>query len=263
MSFYTSLSGLKSAQTDLDVIAHNIANSETSGFKKSRVEFADVVVASAASAAGGAGIGARVESIDQDFAIGPVEQTGNALDLAIGGDGFFAAKSPTSGQMIYTRDGSFRQDTAGYLTDRDGNRVQMLASGGSTPSDALVPRTNASSSPLTGVAIGQDGAITGAYADGSTAVVGQVALAQFVAPTGLKSVGSANWQTTGRSGAATYGAPGSAAFGDLQTGARERSNVDLSDELVSLITAQRYFQANAKAVDTSTQIAQTIIGLRS
>ena len=90
-----------------------------------------------------------------------------------------------------------------------------------------------------------------------------VALASFISPTGLKKVGSANWESTGLSGPASYGSPGSGAYGSLLSGALERSNVDIAEELVGLITAQRNFQANAKAIDTATQISQTVINLRT
>jgi flagellar hook protein FlgE len=94
-------------------------------------------------------------------------------------------------------------------------------------------------------------------------VIGKVALASFVAPNGLKQVGSSNWVTTGISGAASFGQPGNGQYGELLSGALERSNVDIAEELVGLITAQRNFQANAKAIDTATQISQTIINLRT
>jgi flagellar hook protein FlgE len=101
------------------------------------------------------------------------------------------------------------------------------------------------------------------FADGTSAVVGKLALANFIAPQGLLPVGSSNWQATGLSGVASVGQPGTGQFGSLLSGALERSNVDISEELVSLISAQRYFQANAKAIDTASQISQTIINLRT
>ncbi|MDD3800071.1 MAG: flagellar hook-basal body complex protein, partial [Novosphingobium sp.] len=103
MSFYTSLNGMKNAQTDLGVIANNIANVETNGFKKSRTEFADVVAGSAyANPKMTQGIGATVESITQNFSVGPIEQTGSALDVAINGDGFFTMRSGTTGETLFT-----------------------------------------------------------------------------------------------------------------------------------------------------------------
>jgi len=270
MSFYTSLNGLKNAQTDLGVIAHNIANVETNGFKKSRVEFADIVAGSAyTNPKLIQGIGATVTAIQQNFSLGPVEQTGSALDMAINGDGFFTTKSPVTGQTYYTRNGSFSVDDQGFIRDGDDNRMQAFpvdATGAvtsTTPADVQVPATNAAGSDFAGLTVNADGGIVASFADGSNQVVGKVALASFIAPTGLLQTGSSNWQATGLSGAPKYGEPGAGQYGKLLSGALERSNVDIAEELVGLITAQRNFQANAKAIDTATQISQTIINLRT
>jgi flagellar hook protein FlgE len=111
--------------------------------------------------------------------------------------------------------------------------------------------------------VASDGLVSASYADGTVEPVGVVALASFIAPTGLKQVGSSNWEATGISGSPSYGEPGAGQFGSLLSGALERSNVDIAEELVGLITAQRNFQANAKAIDTATQISQTVINLRT
>ena len=268
MSFYTSLNGLKNAQTDLGVIAHNIANVETNGFKKGRTEFADIVVASAqANPRMIQGIGARVEAITQNFGLGPVEQTGGALDVAIAGDGFFATQSP-NGRTLYTRNGAFAIDESGYIHDGSNNRLQVFptdAAGNvtsTTPTSAQIPPMNGTAE-FAGVAVAEDGQIVATYADGSNRVVGTAAIATFISPTGLKQIGSSNWEATGISGAAAYGVPGQGAFGSLMSGALERSNVDIAEELVGLITAQRNFQANAKAIDTATQTSQAIMNLRT
>jgi len=275
MSFYTSLNGLKNAQTDLGVISHNIANAETNGFKKSRTDFADIVVGSSFSNPKlTVGVGATVESITQNFALGPVEQTGSALDMAINGDGFFTTKNVITQEMLFTRNGSMTVDGAGYVSDGSNNRLQIFptdATGtitSTTPADAQIPPTNgvdATGNPVefAGISVGDDGSVTASYADGSNIVIGKVALASFIAPQGLKQIGSSNWVTTGISGAATYGQPSTGQYGSLLSGALERSNVDIAEELVGLITAQRNFQANAKAIDTATQISQTVIQLRS
>lgn len=270
MSFYTSLTGLKNAQTDLGVISHNIANAETNGFKKSTVEFADIVAGSAyANPKLIQGIGATVEQIKQNFALGPIDQTGSALDVAINGDGFFSTVNAVTGQTYYTRNGSFELDGAGYVIDSSNNRLQAFptdtttgAVTSTTPADLQVPATNGTAE-FAGLTVGNDGAITASYADGTNLVVGKIALASFVAPTGLKQTGSSNWVATGISGAATYGEAGNGQYGELLSGALERSNVDIAEELVALISAQRDFQANAKAIDTATQISQTIINLRT
>ena len=270
MSFYTSLNGLKNAQTDLGIIAHNIANVETTGFKKSRTEFADIVAGSAYNNPKLIqGIGATVESISQSFALGPIEQTGSALDLAVNGDGFFTTKSAQTGQTLFTRNGSFTMDDSRFVHDGSNNRLQVFpvdAAGAvtsNTPIDAQVPATNAAGADFAGLTVDGDGSIIATFADGTNQSIGKVALSAFIAPTGLKQIGSSNWEATGLSGSPRYGVPGSGQYGRLLSGALERSNVDIAEELVSLITAQRNFQANAKAIDTATQISQTIINLRT
>jgi flagellar hook protein FlgE len=269
MSFYTSLNGLKNAQTDLGVIAHNIANVETTGFKKGRTEFADIVVASVSSNPRMTqGLGARVEAITQNFSLGPIEQTGSALDVAIGGDGFFTMRGP-DGSTMYTRNGSFGIDGNGFLHDGSENRLQVFPTDAAgnvtsmTPGDAQIPATNGAGAEFAGISIADNGQVVATYADGGQTIIGTVALASFIAPTGLKQLGSSNWEATGLSGPAAYGIPNEGAYGVLMSGALERSNVDIAEELVGLITAQRNFQANAKAIDTATQISQSIMNLRS
>lgn len=270
-SFYTSLNGLKNSQTDLGTIAHNIANAETTGFKKSNVEFADIVSSgSAANPRMTQGIGATVAGINQNFGLGAIEQTGRSLDIAIDGDGFFATRNPESGQILFTRNGGFQIDATGTVTDFAGKNLQMFAVDATgtvvNPAatiDAQIPITNAAGSDLASITVEKNGLVNAAYADGSTEPVGRVALATFVAPTGLRPVGSTNWEATGYSGGASYELPGTGRNGQLLAGALERSNVDLAEEMVGLITAQRNFQANAKAIDTATQFSQTIINLRS
>jgi flagellar hook protein FlgE len=270
MSFYTALSGLKNAQTELGVISHNIANSQTNGFKKSTVQFADIVAGSAYSNPKMIqGIGATVEATQQNFALGPIEQTGSALDVAINGDGFFTTVNAATNQTYYTRNGSFTQDGGGYIVDSSGNRLQVFpvdstgAVTSTTPASAQIPATNAAGAEFAGVTVATDGTVTASYADGTNTPIGKIALASFVAPNGLKQVGSSNWTATGVSGAPSYGEAGDGQYGEVLSGMVERSNVDIAEELVGLISAQRDFQANAKAIDTFTQISQTIIQLRS
>ncbi|MCT2398154.1 flagellar hook-basal body complex protein [Novosphingobium mangrovi (ex Huang et al. 2023)] len=270
MSFYTSLSGLKAAQTDLNVISNNIANAETGGFKKSNTAFSDIVSASAmANPATTTGVGSSVAAITQDFSIGAIEQTGNALDVLINGEGFFTMVSPLSGDTQYTRNGAFSIDGSGFVKNAQGAQLQVFpvdsagAISGTTLQSVQVPSKNAAGADFAGVTITQEGKVVSTYADGSNETLGIVALANFIAPTGLKQMGNASWSATGISGSASYGQPGSNSYGDLLSGALERSNVDIAEELVSLITAQRNFQANAKAIDTATQVSQAIINLRT
>ncbi|MAM38017.1 MAG: flagellar biosynthesis protein FlgE [Erythrobacter sp.] len=268
MSFYTSLSGLRNAQSDMGVVSHNIANAETNGFKKSDTNFADLMASSANSDPRMMiGIGSSVDSITQDFDMGPVEQTGSALDMVITGDGFFATSSMSDGSVLYTRNGGFRMDEVGNIQDGQNNVLQIFAPGANpavdAPVNAVVPLTNAAGSEYSGVTVNKDGSMVVSYADGSSEALGTVAIAGFIQPTGLRQEGQTKWSATGISGNPAFGAPGTGRFGGVLSGAIERSNVDLSEELVNLITAQRYFQANAKAIDTASQISQTVINLRT
>ncbi len=270
MSFFTSLSGLRNAETDLRVIAHNIANSQTVGFKKSSAQFADIVASGSATdpRRSASGIGATVAEVRQNFALGPIEQTGRNLDLAIDGDGFFTLRDPVSGTVSFSRNGSLRMDVNGRLQDAYGNGLQAFpvdAAGVPTsnvPGDAILPLTNAAGFPLANVTIDNRGVINGAYAAGTVTRVGQVALATFSAPDGLRAIGQTKWQASGESGPPSFGSPGVANYGGMISGALERSNVELAEEMVSLLNAQRNFQANARAIDTATQITQTVLNMR-
>jgi flagellar hook protein FlgE len=269
-SIYTSLNGLKNAETDLRTIAHNIANTETVGFKKSSAQFSDVIAGgSSLDPRLSVGIGATVSSIDQNFQLGPIEQTGRTLDLAINGDGFFATRNTENGEFSFTRNGNFQLDAGGNLLDSAGQAVQVYATDtngaltSTTPADAVVPTTNGAGSRITGLTLEANGVMFASYADGTSDAVGRIALANFAALDGLRSIGQTKWAATGASGDALYGTPGNEGLGTMLTGSLERSNVDLAEEMVALITAQRNFQANARAIDTSTQITQTVINLQS
>ncbi len=271
MSYYTSITGLKNAQTDLSVISHNIANAETAGFKKSSTTFADIVATSVLTDPSlTIGIGARVSAITQNFALGPIEQTGSSLDVAINGDGFFTVVSPDTGETSFTRAGEFRIDAEGFIKTANGDRLQVFpvdTSGNvtstSTLQDTQMPTANATGAEFAGVNISAKGEVTVSYADGSSENIGVVAIGKFLSPEGLRQRGGSTWSATGLSGAPSYAPPGTGQFGSLLSGSIERSNVDIAEELVGLITAQRTFQANAKAIDTATQISQTIINLQS
>ena len=260
MSFTTSLNGIANAQTELNVISNNLANANTNGFKASTTNFADIVAGSAyTNPKLVEGIGSTLSSIDQDFSAGSIAQTGSALDVAVNGQGFFSVKSPISGQVQYTQNGHFSMDGSGYIVDSVGSRVQLMAGTSTTPADGQIPLTNTAGAAFASVAVQSDGAVVATYADGTVSTVGKLALASFVAPTGLLQVGNQDWQATGLSGAATYSAPGTNSTGNILSGSLEQSNVNVSSELVSLITAQQYYQANSKAISTSTQMITDIM----
>ncbi len=269
MSFFTSLSGMRNAETNLRVIAHNIANAETTGFKRSGAQFADLVASGTSTdPRRTAGIGATVAAITQDFALGPLEQTGRSLDLAINGGGFFTVTDPVSGETTFTRNGRMEIAVSGAVQDSLGAALQAFpvdATGTPTsnvPANVTVPLVNAGGAELSNVTINNRGLITAAFSDGTTEPIGMVALANFAAPNGLRAIGQTRWQATGDSGAPAFGNPGIGNYGQLLSGALERSNVDLAGEMVALLTAQRNFQANARAIDTATQITQTVLNLR-
>ena len=420
MTFYTSLSGLQASQTDMSVISHNLANVGTSGFKKSRTEFADVIASNLASDPTKlVGSGAVVKGNVQQFTEGNLTTTSSALDLAISGDGFFAVKTAGANpQVDYTRNGQFLVDTHRNVVDAQGSLVQVypvdsdgnptatgtdgltnlqlpqtsgtpkassavaldvnlssaataptaafdrtnpasynnatattvydasgnaetmtnyyvrqpsasgdtstswsvysylgnqqLTLGGSTAPQAMTfdakgvmtaPAAPVSFDPVTptgsttsqalsldysgstqvssafsvasrsqdgkaagqlsGVSVDDAGIVTASFSNGDTQKLGMVALANFNNPTGLRQLGNSYWASTGVSGAANMGSAGENGYGGLMSGTVEGSNVDMTEELVDLIAAQRDFQANAKALDTQSQISQTIIDIRS
>ena len=145
-SFYTSLNGLRNAETDLRVISHNIANAETAGFKKSSAQFADIVSSGSSSDPRlTVGIGSTVSAINQDFSLGAIEQTGRSLDLSIDGDGFFTTRNDETNEFFFTRNGNMQIDSAGNLQDATGQRLQVFpvddngTPTSTTPIDGLVP----------------------------------------------------------------------------------------------------------------------------
>lgn len=429
MSFYTSLSGLQAAQTDMSTISHNLANVSTNGFKKSRTDFADVIASSVSLNPNQMiGSGTVVKGIRQQFGQGGMQQSTSALDVAITGDGFFAVKPGLeSAGVNFTRNGSFQVDSERYVTDAQGSYLQVYPVDGSgavvaTGLDSTVnlrlPQTSgvpeatknvalalnlsayagvpaqatrftpdtpyafdrfdpgtynnstqttiydASGNPLTmtnyfvrettnapstwsvysfvgdkqlvadaanpqpvtltfdgngaltaptsptqfapvtvgsstteqnltldfgsattqlgapfsvnsrrqdgkavgqldGVTVGEDGIVRASFSNGDSQALGKVALANFANPSGLRQLGNSTWAATGVSGEPRAGEPGVNGFGGLMSNAVERSNVDITEELVGLIAAQRNFQANAKALDTASQISQTIFNIRS
>jgi flagellar hook protein FlgE len=269
MSYATSLTGLQNAQTDLNVIGNNIANADTTGFKASSVQFANLVATSAYSNPRDiVGIGSAVAQIQQNFSQGSVDQTGNALDLAISGEGFFAVKSPVTSQVSFTRNGNFSIDSTNaattgnsYVVDSNNNRLQVTTTSSSTPTDAVVPTTDAAGGTFAGVTVSAAGVVSASYSDGTSTSIGTVALASFNSPEGLLQTGDQDYTATGLSGSPAYGQPSTGTYGNLRSGALEESNVDLSSQLVDLITAQQYFEANSKAIDATTTTVENIINL--
>ncbi|WP_374525678.1 flagellar hook-basal body complex protein [Sphingopyxis sp.] len=276
MSFYTSLSGLKGAQTDMSVISNNIANANSIGFKRSKATFGDIFASSPTqSTKTVAGQGQRLIGIAQQFTQGSYETSEKTLDLAVVGEGLFVVKGdPPREQVTYTRNGAFSPTADGHIVDSTGQKLQLLpvdAAGNVTDrtlggmSDFVLP-SGAPSDPassLINVSIGQDGLVSATFANGEMQVLGKVAMATFPAMEGLRPIGDAHWQSTGESGVPSIDAATNGPMGAIRSGALERSNVDITEELVMLIGAQRNFQANAKAIEGASTLTQTIINMRT
>lgn len=405
MPFRIALSGLNAAQTDLNVTAHNIANTQTTGFKGSRTEFADLYAVSLqGTGSNQSGNGVRVAAITQQFGQGNVEFTDSNLDLAISGQGMFILSD--SGALSYSRAGAFQMDRNGYVVNSNAQRLQVyppLTAGGfntgglsdlrlqttdsapaatSTvefvlnlpgnatpptvatfdpndpnsfnqatsltlfdslgathtgtmyfsktanpnewtsrlyidgtavggaqtlqysntglltapaaglvPFPAYTPTTGAADMNVTvdlsastqfgstfsvnsvsqngfttgrliGIDIDETGIVQARFTNGNSVALGQVAIANFANPQGLQQLGSTQWAETFASGQALRGQAGNSGFGLVQSGALEGANVDVTEQLVQMITAQRNFQANAQMISTADSITQTIINLR-
>ncbi|HZV57487.1 MAG TPA: flagellar hook-basal body complex protein [Sphingobium sp.] len=276
MSFYVSLSGLKGAQGDLASIANNVANVGATGFKKSKVTFGDIFAGSPLSANTAGGQGTRQIGATQQFTQGTLETTGKTLDVALTGEGFLTVKSaPPASQISFTRNGAFGVDENRFVVDTLGNRVQVMPVDPVTskPSstdpadftDLTIPTAKPSDPTiqLASVNITVEGVVAATYADGSTEILGNLAIASFPSQEGLRQMGDGHWTTSKASGQPTFGAGNNGLFGAVRSGSLERSNVDITEELVALISAQRNFQANAKAIEAASAITQTVVNMRT
>ena len=281
MTFYVSLSGLKGAQADLSAISNNVANVNSTAFKKSKAQFGDIFAASPMQTTHQvAGQGVRVQGITQQFTQGTIETTDKTLDLAITGEGFFTVKGE-DGTVSYTRNGAFSVDNDRYAVDTTGSRIQALAVDPETGdlttaptsatsagdlTDLQIPTTymgEAEGAQLTSVGVSKEGLVSAIYADGSTVYLGQVAMASFNSLEGLRQQGDAHWTSTVESGNPIFGTANEGMFGSVNSGSLERSNVDITDELVQLIAAQRNFQANSKAIEAANTLTTTIVNIRT
>lgn len=247
-ALWSAASGMKAQQTNLDVIANNLANVNTAGFKKERAEFEDLLyqidrepgapVEPGSTVPTGiqVGVGSRVAGTDRLMGQGTVQVTDNPLDLMIQGKGFFQIAMP-DGSTAYTRAGSFKVDAQGQVVTSDGYLLEPPIT---VPEDAME------------IAVGENGAVSVKTA-GSSAFeeIGQIELARFVNPAGLLAVGKNLFLETDASGAPVVGNPGEDGMGSLVQGSLEMSNVQVVDEMVSLIVAQRAYEASSKAVQTA------------
>ncbi len=256
-ALYSAAAGMNSQQLNFDVIANNLANVNTTGFKKSKIEFQDLLydttrVAGADQGSGnelptGIQIGHASQPVatDKIFTNGEFSRTGEKLDIAIQGDGFFEVQLP-DGSTAYTRDGALKAASDGRITTSDGLTVQ----GGFQP----VPQGT------TTISIAPSGEIT--YSSPSNSTSFRVQLVRFANPSGLESTGRNLYRETTASGAPELGNPDENGFGSLAQGYLELSNVKVVEEMVNLIVAQRAYEVNSKAVQTSDEMMQLSNNLR-
>jgi flagellar basal-body rod protein FlgG len=251
-AFNSSATGMNAQQLVLDNTANNLANLNTTGYKRSQVEFQDLLYANLRQpgAQSGNGLqlptglqignGVRVAGTTKLFSNGALDNTSNPLDIAIEGDGFFQITNP-SGGILYTRDGSFRLNSQRQLVTSDGYYVEPRIT---IPQDA------------TSITVGADGSISviTSSSPNTSTVVGTLQIARFANPSGLSAEGRNLFTETPASGNATTATPGQNGTGQLRGGFLERSNVEVVQELVNLIQAQRAYEFNTKAIKVADEM---------
>jgi flagellar basal-body rod protein FlgG len=249
-ALWTSATGMEAQQMNLDVIANNLANVNTSGFKKSNIEFQEMMYdtdkspgasstdSSTTPSGAQVGYGSKVVATERNFTQGNLQQTGNTYDVAIQGQGFYKITLP-DGTNAYTRDGSFLVNSDGNLVTNQGYLVTGV---GQIPATAV------------NVAVGSDGTIS-ATVNNAAVKISPITISNFPNPEGLSSLGSNLYQETAASGNAVDGqTPGTNGMGTLAQGFIETSNVQVVEEMVNMIQAQRAYEINSKAIQTSDQM---------
>ncbi|MBN2427676.1 MAG: flagellar basal-body rod protein FlgG [Deltaproteobacteria bacterium] len=252
-ALWTAATGMEAQQLNMDVISNNLANVNTAGFKKSRADFQDLLYQSVEVAGSDTsadtqnptgievGLGARAAAVQKVFTVGDLMQTGNELDVAIEGPGFYQVELP-NGDTAYTRSGALKKDSSGRLVTSEGYPILP---------QITIPEN------ATSVAIGEDGTVQ-AFLDGSMtgSEVGSIELATFSNPAGLSSQGKNLLKETASSGAPILGVPGETGLGTLAQGFLEGSNVSVMEEMVNMIAGQRAYEVNSKAVKASDEMLQ-------
>lgn len=281
-SLYSGVSGMRSFQTKMDVIANNIANVNTTGFKSGRTQFQDMLSQTTASAqgpsgnAGGVnpqqiGLGVRVGAVDTIMTGGPLQPTNRGLDFAIEGDGFFIVEASNGGHM-YTRDGSFYVDHEGNLTDSNGNHLKGYKGGNKNQTlgnleKLKIPQKLDKDYELDDFAIDGSGTIIGLYVSKTNNTskkeeIGKLAMAKFSNPEGLEKAGNNNYIQSNNSGEVQVGKAGDGGYGVIRQGFLEMSNVDLANEFTEMIVTSRAYQANSRSITTSDEMLQELINLK-
>lgn len=256
-SLHTASTGMEAQQTNIDTIANNLANVNTTSFKRSRANFHDLLYqnirAPGQNSTTGTvvpngiqvGSGVRLSSVDKMFKEGAIQVTGNQLDLMIEGDGFFRIQRD-DGQISYTRDGHFTRDNTGRLVSSEGF--------------PLIPEINIPPQ-VKNVTFGADGSVS-VRINNEDQEIGQLQIANFINPTGLVSTGGNNYVPSRASGEPIVGVPNLDGMGRLAQGQLESSNVNIVEEMVNMITGQRAYEINSKVIQTGDQMLQTTNNIR-
>lgn len=254
---WAAATGMSCQKSNIDAISNNLANVNTSGFKKSRINFQDLMyqnmrTAGAANAYGGQlpsgiqlGMGAKVVSVEKLFSQGDFSQTKNQLDMAIQGKGFF--KLTENGRDVYTRSGAFKADKDGFICDSNGNRLQ--------PEFAILAKTAS-------ITLDNGGKLVASGSDGKELGSIQIQLFDFANPAGLQSIGHNLFIPSDGSGDPVQGNPGTDQLGTLLQGYLEMSNVDVVEEMINMIIAQRAYEIGSKAIQTGDDMLQMANNLK-
>jgi flagellar basal-body rod protein FlgG len=258
-ALWSAASGMTAQQLNVDNIANNLANVNTTGFKKQRVDFQDLMYQTTKLPGSPAfsgvevptgiqtGLGVRPAATTKVFAQGTIQNSGNPLDVCIEGDGFFQVLKP-NGDIVYSRAGALKMDSNGNIVTSDGYPLEP----------ALTIPVDAES-----IAIGSDGTVAVLIAgDTAPQEVGQIQLARFANPAGLLSTGHSLYAETAASGVPQTGTPGEGGLGQVAQGALELSNVEVVEEMVNMITAQRAYEANSQAIKIADDMLQLANNVR-
>lgn len=259
-ALYTAATGMSAQETNIDVISNNLANVNTTGYKKSRADFQDLMYqyllepgaqtsATTQSPSGiQVGLGVKTAAVQKIFAQGDLSSTGNPLDIAIEGDGFIGVQIPGDANLSYTRAGSLQLNKDGALVTSEGYLVQGASP---IPAEAL------------SVTIGEDGKITYRTSGATTASeAGQLTAYRFANNAGLRAIGRNLFQETDASNSATSGNFNESGFGRIQQGFIEGSNVSVVEQVVNMITAQRAYEASSKGISTADEMLSQAISLK-
>jgi len=254
-SLWISKTGMEAQQTQLDVIAHNLANVSTTGYKRANAVFEDLMYQNLRQVGSNTsdqsqlptglhlGLGVRTVATSRSFSQGTIQQTSNNLDVAIQGNGFFQITQP-DGSTAYTRDGSFQLDNQGRLVTAGGLAV---ANGVTVPANAK------------NIAMAADGTVTASIPGTTTPQqIGNIVLASFINPAGLEPQGQNLFIESPASGQPNTGTPGANGLGTVTQGFLETSNVNVVQELITMIQTQRAYEMNSKAIQTSDQMLQKL-----